>query len=252
MTSAGSNTTLFIADFPVWFQARLSENLYYELREVKDHLRNLKSLVSEVTVLAGELREVYAKAITPQASRVIKLCDQIDFLCQVCAGDVVVLPGTSFVTDLVQKMRNRIRTVEDMASSSKLARTDSLVADKLAVFRTLLQQISETLELIEIGQSKEAIIMDYIDYIHNHVLDPIQRLLHQNSLISAHTDTQHIITCAKSVEEAEAAYKRACIADVFQNWLSLKQNAVSTSCHFIITFVHLLSLWPCSNSFRRE
>lgn len=218
-------TTLFIVDIPAWFQARLSENLHHELREIKEHLRNLKTLISEVTVLAGALRDAHTKVSTPQATRVIKLCDQIDFLCQVCTAEVPVLPGTSFVTDLVQKMRNRIRTVEDMASSSKLARTDTLVVDKLAVFRSLLHQISETLEVIESRQSKEAITMDYIDYIQNHVFDPMQRLLHQNSLISAHNDTQHIITCANSVKAAEDAYKEACTATIFKKWLALKHDA---------------------------
>ena len=55
----------------------------------------------------------------------------------------------------------------------------------------------------------------------------MQRLLHQNSLISAHNDTQHIITCANSVKVAEDTYKEVSTAPIFAKWLGLKRDAVS-------------------------
>lgn len=216
---------LRLAEFPSWFESKLSDNLIFELHDIADLLDKIRSDVSDMQSISNTLRDLYANVTaTPQIARILKLCDQIDAIASLYGHETPKLPGSSYLADLTQKLRNRMKTVDDMASSSKIVRTDPVVASSLSSLRAIIHAIVSTIESLETAQRRRAVITDYIDYIHLNVLDPIISLVQQNSRLSANQDTQQILSAAKDVSDAEAEYKQAFMGEIFIKMLTFKRE----------------------------
>ena len=225
--------SLFIGDFPTWFEQQLSSNLSLELHPILSLITNMKKSVKDLCSIATELREISSKSAGAASSqiskqeRVMKLCDQVETLSHLFRDTDNQLPGTTHIAELCRKCRSTMKTIDDMASSSKLARTDTALVDRLSQVRIMIHQIFNTVELLESNQRVQSITTDYIDYIRIQIREPTLQLLQQNSYLAAQNDTQTIMKCEKNVRDAEALYNATCISPVFVQWASLKRNVVS-------------------------
>ena len=189
-------------------------------------MNEIRGEVGDLSRISAELRQSHSAATpTPQVSRIVKLCDQIDALSTLYGQEHPKLPGSTYLADIAQKLRNRLKTVDDMASSSKIVRTDPLVASSLSSIRRVIVQINSTIASLEAAQRQQSICTDYIDSMHVHVLDPILALVQQNLNLSANQDTQQIMSAAKNVTEAEETYKEACRRPIFVKVVTLKREA---------------------------
>lgn len=227
-SAAPPGSVLTFADFPVWFEETFSANLSCELHAIRALLTAIREHVHAMQVASDTLRALYTNApVSPQMTRILKLCDQIDSLSSQYGQEIPKLPGSSYLQDFSHKLRNRLKNVDDMASSSKLVRTDAAIVSSTSLFRSLIQQIVTTIELLEDRQRQLSIVTDYIDYVHLHVLGPIANLVQQNSSLSANQDTQQILSAAKEVSDAEASYRQMCTGDIFVKNMTLKKEAVA-------------------------
>jgi hypothetical protein len=250
--AAEGGPSLFIGDFPTWFEQQLSSNLSLELHFILTLITTMKNYAKDLSSIATELREM-SKSVGAASSqmskqeRVLKLCDQVDSLSYLFRDSETQLPGTSQIAELCRKCRSTMKTIDDMASSSKLARTDTALVDKLSHVRIIIHQIFNKVEQLESNQRIQSISTDYIDYIRIQIREPTLQLLHQNSLLSAQNDTQTIMKCEKNVRDAEAFYNAACISPVFVKWASLKRNSVSfDDFHCPFFRINLFPIVTCS------
>jgi hypothetical protein len=221
---------LKLCDFPTWFENRLSANLLCELNTIIILLETVRGQVNKMQRASSMLRDLYATVtVSPQVTRILKICDQIDTHAAQYGQEIPKLPGTSYLQDFAQKVKNRLKTIDDMASSSKLVRTDAFVVSSLSTFRSIIQQIVSTIELLERSHRQISIVTDYIDYIHVNVMDPINSLVQQNSNLSANQDTQQILSAAKGVNVAESTYREMCTVGVLIKAVTLKKEAEALS-----------------------
>lgn len=196
-----------INDFLSWFDNKLAKFLVLDLVDINIELHLLSDNMS-LLKKQSEAFKSYSILLPATQARVVKLCTQIDTIVLSCQFDYsgypeileekgyterkqkelkenikllgnnetympLLLPDSDYLKDLISKTRNRLRTIEEMASSKNLSRADVGNGQGPLAIRDTVLNILNILERLEKFQLKQIMITDYITNIKSIVHQPL-------------------------------------------------------------------------------
>ena len=133
------------------------------------------------------------------------------------------MPDGEFISIFVKDIRGRVKVVEDMANSTKLALVPDGKGSSVNVsIRTCLARISHALECLEIEYYRQSHVLDFLTELKQRVHGPVQTIiLEMNELVqikhgataatrgSTHKESAKPLKRSNAsilLDEAEAAY----------------------------------------------
>jgi predicted site-specific integrase-resolvase len=216
-----------IEEFPLWFAETLSAAVKTDLTGVMALLRSIQSTINSIHNISVSLREVAAaqpQAAAQLSARCIKLCDQLDtYLVQQFGSAPPILPGASHVTELCQRLKNRIKTVDDMASSSKLTKSDEIIQSKLTSLRNHFHDLQSQIEDLEALHSNKSIVTEFIDEV-KVPLDALSKLLEERARLSeGKSSRERVIEIHGSISSQRSRGSAALCNEAMHRWIVLQE-----------------------------
>jgi hypothetical protein len=209
INETNGTTEVLINDFLSWFDNKLAQFLILDLSDINIELRLLFDNMQLLKKQSETFKSYSMLLPASQAqSRVVKLCTQIDTIVISCQYDYsgiyppileekgfidkkqkklkehikslgnetympILLPDSDYLKDLISKIRSRLRTIEEMASSKNLSRADVGNGQGPLAIRETVLNILNILERLEKYQLKQIMITDYISNIKSIVHQPL-------------------------------------------------------------------------------
>lgn len=146
-------------------------------------------------------------------------------MCYVYGSVIPTLPDSEYLRDFIQKVRNKLRTLDEMASSPKLFKKDAEV-DKISQFiRNSIRSAMLAVEDLDESSSKQSALTDHIGELCQLYLRPLSHLITTYSSLPLPMNVAELIVACHSVEAAEDTYSRARSSHCLLNVAKLKYEA---------------------------
>ncbi len=135
------------------------------------------------------------------------------------------LPCNSFLDDLISKLRRKLKTIEEIASSTKLMKVDSENLSTLTLRQTIQNLISE-INFLEVIRGKQIVLINHISNIKDTILVPLQTALIQHENLQQDMNAfDDLNQYYENVESAKAVYLNFRESTMFIQMATLKHEA---------------------------
>lgn len=140
------------------------------------------------------------------SNRKFKIGEQIDSLLSQFGKSPPVLPHNEFIDDFLQKIRKKLKGMEDDEAVIRFTRFDlqnkNLTVNIRAVVSTLLHEA----EILDSLKSKQSITCSYLSEIKSQVHIPLSSLLNKYSRLPSLSDSNEYYTASHLYASVESAY----------------------------------------------
>eukprot|EP01041_Mallomonas_annulata_P000562 gene562-1083_t len=215
-----------MTQFPSWFERKMNLHLIIDLGFVNNALEEIHHHILFLETLTAKLRKLHSGPVSQpsqQHSRLTRFCDQLESLTTIQTPPA--LPDTESLKDYIQKVRSKLKTIDDMASSPKLFRKEADVDEISRSIRNTTHSIFECVDELEESLSKQSILTDHLGELNTSYLHPLSALLRKYEELPPALSANDVILLAQNIEHAEEAYNKSKSVDVLQQVARMKAEA---------------------------
>ena len=118
-----------ITAFPTWLEKKLLIAYEYDLSSITAELGSLRTSFVQFLSQSSSIRSASGILPNTQSNRIFKICDQIDSLADTIKSmnqPSCSLPDSDWLKEFSQKVKNKLKVIDEMAASTKLTKTSGL------------------------------------------------------------------------------------------------------------------------------
>jgi hypothetical protein len=136
-----------------------------------------------------------------------------------------LLPSSDYIDDFITKLRKKLKTIDEMASSTKLTKTEGDNNSILSTvnIRQTVQTILHELDTLEKLKNNHNILISYINEIKISLFIPLNSLLNEYDSITPNTND--IKTCIDNRNITHNMYMNLCESMMFTEIATCKKEA---------------------------
>jgi hypothetical protein len=151
--------------------------------------------------------------------------DPIDSLISQYGTSPPLLPHNEFLEEFIQKLRKKLKFVDEASSAVKFTRSDLQNRNTSVPSRAVVNAILSEVDILELLKAKQLFSCNYLSEIKSQVHSPLTSLLNKYSQLPALMDATELSTAAQQLHSHETAYNALRSCALFQHIASQKQEA---------------------------
>lgn len=217
-SSSANSMTCELKDFCAAFDSQLAVRSRFELCNIANSLESLFSIISKNKKKNEALK-------SSGGSKFQKVVDHLESLAQLEAR-VPRLLDADFLKELSSKFRSKLKTIEEVLSSSKTSKKESELKTGIAEIRSEVAAITSLLDNFDSYQAQQCFLLNHHSRIKEKIHKPIQEILSEVEAFGSFDKLKGAeLSTNKMLNNCKQAYETARRHPVLQSTALLKTEA---------------------------